>query len=79
MRKSFWIGLILLVVGLIVALSSPSYVEDTDSIGIGDAKVTIQDRDNVPSWIGWATAGVGLVVMVNGLRGRGGRNIPSTP
>ena len=78
MRKSFWIGLILLVVGLVIALSNPSYVEDTDSIGIGDAQVTIQDRDTVPGWVGWITAGVGLVVMVNGIRGRG-RHIPSTP
>lgn len=70
MRKSFWLGLVLLVIGLIVALSGPSFVEDTDTYGIGDAQVTIQDREGVPSWLGWAAAGIGLVLMVTGIRGR---------
>ena len=72
MRKSFWIGLVLLVIGLIVALTGPTYVEDRDSYGIGDAKVTIEDREGVPTWLGWGAAGVGLVLMVTSLRGRSG-------
>ena len=72
MRKSFWIGLVLLVIGLIVALSGPSFVQDEDTYGVGDATVTIQDREGVPTWLGWAAAGVGLVLMVTGIRGRHG-------
>lgn len=79
-RKSFWIGLVLLVIGLIVGLSSPSFVEDRDSIGIGDASVTIEDRERIPSWVGWGIAGVGLVLMVGGLKGRGRTlGTPHTP
>jgi hypothetical protein len=72
MRKSFWIGLVLLVVGLIVALSGQSYNDERAGIGVGDTRVAVEDREGVPSWLGWVSAGIGLVLMINGLRGRTG-------
>jgi hypothetical protein len=70
MRKSFWIGLVLLVVGLIVALSGAATDDRTD-IDVGSDGVTVQHSEGVPSWLGWTAAGIGLVLMVAGLRGRG--------
>lgn len=69
MRKTFWIGLVLVVVGLIVALSHPTYNDEKAEIGVGGAEVSIVERQGVPSWLGWAAAGIGLVLMVSGLRG----------
>jgi hypothetical protein len=74
MSKAFWIGLVLLVVGLVVALRGASYKEDKGGIGIGDAQVHVVERHGVPNWIGWTAAGVGLIIMVTGLRG--GRRPP---
>ena len=70
MRKSFWIGLILLVVGLVVALRGASYNENKGGIGIGDTQVRVVERHGVPNWVGWTIAGVGLVVILTSFRGR---------
>lgn len=70
MRKSFWLGLVLLVIGLIVALSGPTYNDEVADFGVGDAEVSVVEREGVPSWLGWTAAGIGLVLMVTGLRGR---------
>ncbi len=71
MSKAFWIGLILLVAGLVVALRGASYQEDKGGLDIGDAHVHVVERHGIPNWIGWTTAGAGLILMVSGLRGRG--------
>lgn len=71
MTKAFWIGLILLVAGLVVALRGASYKEDKGGIEIGDAKIHVVERHGIPTWIGWTGAGAGLILMVSGLRGRG--------
>ena len=60
----------LLVVGLIIALSGPTY--DETAIGVGDARVEVRDREGVSSWLGWASAGLGLVLMISALRGQSG-------
>ncbi|HEX6790483.1 MAG TPA: hypothetical protein VF247_04155 [Candidatus Krumholzibacteria bacterium] len=70
MRKSFWIGLVLVVVGLIVALSGPTYNDEKADIGIGGTEISVQEREGVPSWLGWAAAGIGLVLMISGIRGQ---------
>ena len=81
MSKAFWIGLILLVIGLVVALRGASYKEDKGGIEIGDAQVRVVEHHSVPDWIGWTTAGVGVILMVTGLRGRSGPTVhtPHTP
>ena len=83
MRKSFWFGLVLVVVGLIVALSGPTYNDEVADFGVGGAEVSIQEREGVPAWLGWAAAGIGLVLMVTGIRGRPSRTLdqghPHTP
>ena len=72
MSKSFWVGLILLVLGLVVALRGASYKEDKGGVNIGDAKIHVVEHHAIPNWIGWTVGGVGLILMVTGLRGRGG-------
>jgi hypothetical protein len=69
MRKSFWLGLVLLVIGLIVALSGPSYNDEVADFGAGGTEVSVRESEGVPSWLGWTAAGIGLVLMVTGLRG----------
>jgi hypothetical protein len=74
MSKAFWIGLILLVAGLVVALRGASYKEHK-GVGIGDVKIHVEERHAVPTWIGWTAAGAGLILVVTGLRGRGGSSV----
>lgn len=71
MSKAFWIGLVLMVLGLVVALRGASYKEDKGGINIGDAKIRVVEHHTIPDWIGWTAAGAGLILVVTGLRGRG--------
>jgi hypothetical protein len=75
MSKAFWIGLILLVAGLVVALRGASIKEDKGGVNIGDAKIHVVEHHAVPTWIGWTAAGVGLILVVTGLRGRSGSSV----
>jgi len=59
----------MVVVGLVVAPRVASYRENKGGIGIGDAQVRVVERHAVPNWIGWTAAGVGLIMVVAGLRG----------
>lgn len=68
MSKTFWIGLVVLVLGIVVALAGPSFVHNRDTYGVGDASVTVTDRNGIPSWVGWIAAGVGLVLVLSGIR-----------
>ena len=70
MSKAFWIGVALLVLGLVVALRGASYKEDKGGINIGDAKIHVVEHHAIPNWIGWTAAGVGFILIVTGLRGR---------
>ena len=60
----------LLVIGLIVALSGPSYNDEVADFGVGDTEVSVRESEGVPAWLGWTAAGIGLVLMVTGIRGR---------
>lgn len=75
MSKAFWIGVILLVAGLVVALRGASFKEDKGGIEIGDAKIHVVERHGVPNWIGWTAVGVGAILIVGGLRGRSGPRV----
>ena len=70
MSKTFWIGLIVVVLGLVLALAGPSFLHNRDTYGIGDTSVTVTDRSGIPSWVGWVVAGVGFIFMISGLRTR---------
>jgi protein-S-isoprenylcysteine O-methyltransferase Ste14 len=70
MSKTFWIGLIVVVLGLVLALAGPSFIHNRDTYGIGDTNVTLTDRSGIPSWVGWVVAGIGFVFMISGLRTR---------
>jgi hypothetical protein len=70
MSKTFWFGLILLIIGIVVALAGPSLVQNRDTYGVGDASVTVTDRNGIPSWVGWVVTGIGVVIMLSGIRRR---------
>jgi len=68
MSKTFWIGLIVLLLGIVVALAGPSFIHNRDTYGVGDASVTVTDHNGIPSWVGWIVAAVGLVLLLSGIR-----------
>jgi hypothetical protein len=68
MSKTFWIGLVVLVLGIAVALAGPSFIHNRDTYGVGNTSVTVTDHNGIPSWVGWIIAAVGLVLVLSGIR-----------
>lgn len=69
MSKTFWFGLIIMVIGIVVALAGPSWVGN-NSGAVGDTSVSVSDSSGIPSWVGWVIGGVGLLLMISGVRSR---------
>ncbi|HSD31898.1 MAG TPA: hypothetical protein VLB49_08315 [Gemmatimonadales bacterium] len=72
MRPQSIAGLLLLVAGLFVALRGVSYRSSRSDIRVGDFQASLEERRTIPPWVGWAGAGLGLVLVVGGLRSRRG-------
>jgi hypothetical protein len=69
MSKTFWFGLVIMILGLVLALAGPSLIGG-NSVGVGDTSVTVSDHTGIPSWVGFIVAAVGLVIMLSGIRRR---------
>lgn len=72
MRPQSIAGLLLLVAGLFVALRGVSYRSSRSDIRVGDFQASLEERRTIPPWVGWAGAGLGLALVVGGLRSRRG-------
>jgi uncharacterized membrane protein YjfL (UPF0719 family) len=69
MRLLFWIGLLVLVLG-VLAFVVPVPHQETHGIRIGDASVAIQTRgsERLPLWVGGLLVVAGSLMMVGGGR-----------
>jgi hypothetical protein len=72
MRPLSIAGLLLLAAGLFVALKGVSYSTSQSNLRVGDFRASLEERRMIPPWIGWTGAGLGLVLVVAGLRSRRG-------
>lgn len=72
MRPLSVAGLLLLAAGLFVALRGVSYSSSQSDIHVGDFRASLEERRMIPPWIGWTGAGLGLALVLAGLRRRGG-------
>jgi len=67
MRPAGIIGVLLIVFGAIVlVLKGVSYVKDRDSVDLGVAKVTTEERGFVPPWIGAVALVAGIALLFAG-------------
>lgn len=66
------LGIVLLVGGVLAAVYGGfTYIEDSESVDVGVAEVTIQDKEHVsiPLWVGLGGAAVGaLLILADGRR-----------
>jgi hypothetical protein len=69
MSKTFWFGLIIMVLGLVLALAGPSLIGGNGA-SVGDTHVSVSDKSGIPSWVGYIVAGVGFVMLLSGIRRR---------
>ena len=72
MKPQSIIGILLIVFGAFVVFKGLTYRSQTDSVRIGDVRITAEQRRTIPTWVGVAALVGGLVVLTAGARGRRG-------
>ncbi len=64
MRPMLIAGVLLLVLGAFVLLRGGSFTTRQDVLKVGDVKITADEQQSIPAWVGGLAllAGLGLVV-----------------
>jgi hypothetical protein len=70
MRTSLIAGLVILALGAFVLLRGASFTSRRDVLKVGDVKVTANERQSIPPWVGWAAVLAGVVIIGAGARQR---------
>jgi hypothetical protein len=70
MRPLAFAGLVLLVLGGYVLLRGLSFASDESVIRVGGFEASVEQRRDVPPWVGVLAAAGGLVLFVAGIRRR---------
>jgi hypothetical protein len=68
MRVLQILGAILILGGLYVLVSSPSYSSEKSLLKIGDVEAKVSQEHAIPPWVGGAGIAVGVVLIVVGAR-----------
>jgi hypothetical protein len=71
MRPLTLAGLVLLVLGGYVLLRGLSFTSQKSVIKVGDFKASVEERREVPAWVGAVALAGGIVLLVSGTRRRG--------
>jgi hypothetical protein len=68
MRVLQILGAILILGGLYVLISSPSYSSEKSLLKIGDVEAKVSQEHAIPPWVGGAGIAVGVILIVVGAR-----------
>ena len=68
MRVLQILGAILILGGLYVLVSSPSYSSEKSLLKIGDVEAKVSQAHVIPPWVGGAGIAVGVILIVVGAR-----------
>jgi hypothetical protein len=68
MRVLQILGAILILGGLYVLVSSPSYSSEKSLLKIGDVEAKVSQEHAIPPWMGGAGIAVGVILIVVGAR-----------
>ena len=70
MRQLTIVGIVILGLGAFVLLRGASYTSRHDVVKVGDVKVTADEQQSIPPWVGWAAMVGGVALVVAGMRRR---------
>lgn len=70
MRKFLIAGIVILGLGAFVLLRGASFSTRHDVLQMGDMRITADQQQVVPPWVGWAALAVGVSLIVAGTRKR---------
>lgn len=67
MRASVWVGIALIVAGVVVYLRG-GVTRKEQVLDVGPLEVSTSERQEIPPWIAGLVVGAGVVLVVAGLR-----------
>lgn len=70
MRPYIIAGIVLLGLGAFVLLRGASFTTRRDVVRMGDMKITADQQQSIPPWVGGAALVAGLALIVVGTRKR---------
>jgi hypothetical protein len=70
MRQLIIAGIVLLALGAFVLVRGASFISRRDVLKVGDLKITADEQQSVPPWVGGAAMAVGVALIVAGARKR---------
>jgi hypothetical protein len=70
MRQLIIAGILCLGFGAFVLLRGASFTSRRDVLKVGDVKVTADEQQSIPSWVGGAAVVVGATLLLTGMRQR---------
>lgn len=70
MRQFIIAGIVLLGLGAFVLLRGASFTSRRDVLKVGDVKITADEQQSIPPWVGGAAMLVGVALIVAGTRKR---------
>jgi hypothetical protein len=70
MRQFIIAGLVVLALGAFVLLRGASFTSRRDVLKVGDVKVTADEQQTIPPWVGGAAMVAGAALVIAGMRQR---------
>jgi hypothetical protein len=70
MRTRLIVGILVLALGAFVLLRGASFMSRRDVLRVGDVKVTADERQAIPPWMGGAAMVMGAGLLLAGVRRR---------
>lgn len=70
MRTYLIAGIVILALGAFVLLRGASFTSRKDVLKVGDVKVTADEQQSVPPWVGWVAVLAGVAIIGAGARQR---------
>ena len=71
MRPLSLLGIALICVGAFLLIRGGTFTTRKDVLKVGDVKVTADDQQTIPPWVGGIAIVAGVVVVAAGMRQRG--------
>jgi drug/metabolite transporter (DMT)-like permease len=63
-------GAVLIAAGLFMIIRPPSYSREESVFKLGDIEAKVRQEHTIPGWVGGTALGVGLVLVVFGVKKR---------
>jgi len=70
MRNYLLAGILILALGAFLLLRGGTFTTRHDVVSVGDLKISADEQQSIPPWVGGAAVAVGAVLIVAGMRKR---------